>query len=136
MIADREVSGKAAELDALAMRYETAVIALPAERYAEAFCRFYSLSGRELKLVPFADGFHHALQQVSGDDVWQPIAAQTERLFGLPNRVTVPKNDRERKRIIRGLEGPNGLGPFFFAFDLMFCEYDGFTLCFLSGSNN
>lgn len=28
------------------------------------------------------------------------------------------------------------LAPFFFVFDLMFCEYEGFTLCFLSGSNN
>lgn len=38
--------------------------------------------------------------------------------------------------IIDELEGPDGLAPFFFFFDLMFCEYDDFTLCFMSGSNN
>ena len=34
------------------------------------------------------------------------------------------------------LEGPDGLSPFFFVFDLMFCEYGEYTLCFISGSNN
>ena len=39
-------------------------------------------------------------------------------------------------RIIDELEGPDGLTPFFFVFDVVFAEYEDFILCFINGSNN
>ncbi len=133
MAQDQDVSAKTGLLDRLSMRYETSVQALPAGNYLEAFCDFYQIRDRNLKLVPSPDGFHGTLREVSGYDVWRPIAEETERLFGLPDRVTVFEDDRALRD---ELEGPDGLGPFFFIFDLIFCEYGGFTLCFISGSNN
>lgn len=120
-------------LNEVAMQYETAVIALPAEDYLEAFCRFHEIGNADLQLAPAPDGFEETLREVSGYDVWHPIAAETERLFGLPKRITVPADVGP---FVDALEGEDGLGPFFFVFDLMFCEYDELTLCFLSGSNN
>ena len=120
-------------LNEIAMQYETAVIALPKQDYLAAFCRFYEIGNANLRLTPAPDGFCETLREVSGYDVWQPIAAETERLFGLPKRVTVPEDVGP---FVDALEGEDGLGPFFFVFDLMFCEYDELTLCFLSGSNN
>ena len=133
MIADPTLNEKAAALDELAMLYETAVTIFPAADYAAEFCRFFAVKARGLKLIPAPNGFFDALKEVCGDDGWQPIAQKTESLFGLPKRVTVFENDAAVKE---ELEGPDGLGPFFFIFDLMFCEYDGFTLCFISGTNN
>ena len=133
MIADQTLSEKAAALDALAMQYETAVTIFPAADYAAEFCRFFEVKAHGLKLIPSPNGFYDALKEVSGDDVWQPIAQKTEVLFGLPKRVTVFENDAA---IRNALEGDDGMGPFCFIFDLMFCEYDSFTLCFISGTNN
>lgn len=133
MPADPVIEQKTALLDQLAQRYETSVTAFPAGDYLRAFCDFYEIKGRDLKLIPAPEGFHAALRELSGDDVWQPIARETERLFGPPRRVTVFEDD---KALRDELEGPEGLAPFFFVFDLMFCEYEGFTLSFLSGTNN
>ena len=133
MTADRDAKGKAEQLNHLAMQYETSVIALPQDDYLEEFCRFYEIRNRDFQLVPSPDGFRETLREVSGYDVWEPIAEKTESLFGIPKRVMILEDDTALKD---ELEGPDGLGPFFFIFDEMFCEYDGFTLCFISGSNN
>jgi hypothetical protein len=133
MHTDPSVEKRAAQLDRLAMRYETSVLALPSNDYLGAFYDFFEIKSREQACVPVREGFHGALREVSGSDVWQPIAEETERLFGLPVRVTALADlDSLRDE----MDGPEGLGPFFFLFDLMFCEYEGFTLCFLSGTNN
>ena len=129
-----DCAGKKTErLIELAMRYETAVLLLPEDNYAKTFFDFYEIKNRDAKTIPAPDGFYETLKEVCGDDVWQPIAEKTESLFGLPKRVAVFENDAAWKD---ELEGPDGLGPFFFIFGVMFCEYDGFTLCFISGSNN
>ena len=133
MAPDHGLAEKAAQLDQLTMRYETAVIRLPAQGYLEAFREHYEIRHVNAALIPSPDSFRETLKEVSGDDVWQPIAAETEKLFGVPKRVMILEDGRP---VTDALEGPDGLGPFFFIFDLMFCEYDGFTLCFISGSNN
>ena len=38
--------------------------------------------------------------------------------------------------LCEALGGRRGLSPFFFVFDMMFCEYPECTLCFMSGTNN
>ena len=133
MSADPELFRKAAELDELAMRYETAVQPLLAEDYVKEFYDFYRIRDRKRKLIPSEDIFEQALMEVSGYDVWRPIAEETERLFGLPKRVMVFDDDNALRE---ELGGRKGLGPFFFHFGIMFCEYEGFTLCFISGTNN
>lgn len=130
---DPDVREKAALLDELAMRYETAVQVLPGAGYLEAFLDFYEVKNRGQRLVPAEGSFREALREVCGDEVWEPIARQTEALFGTPERVTVFEDDAALRD---ELEGPEGLGPFFFLFDLVFCEYGPFTLCFISGTNN
>ena len=133
MTADRNINEKAELLNGLTTRYGTAVTVLPAEGWAEAFCDFYEIKNRDLKAVPSPDGFCGTLREVCGYDVWQPIAERTESLFGLPRRVAVFEDDAALRE---EMEGPDGLGPFFFIFDMMFCEYDTFTLCFISGSDD
>ena len=111
-----------------------AVRSLPADHYLEVFCEFFEIKNRNLTLIPSSyGGFHETLREVAGYDVWQPIAEKTESLFGLPKRVTLFEDDAE---LLSELEGPDGLAPFFFVFDLMFCEYEDFVLCFISGTNN
>ena len=73
------------------------------------------------------------LREVNGYDVWKPVAELTESLFGQPRRVMVFEDDSALKD---ELEGPDGLGPFFFIFDLMLFEYGGHTLCFISVAND
>ena len=99
----------------------------------EEFYDFYEIKNRKAKLVPSTEGFEETLKNVSGEYSWEAIAEKTESLFGLPVRVTVFDND---EKLREELEGPEGLAPFFFVFDLMFCEYGEYTLCFISGSNN
>ena len=130
---DPSVLEKTALLNELAMRYEIAVQALPGAGYLGAFLDFYAVKNRRQRLVPIDGTFREALREVCGDDVWEPIARQTEALFGTPERVTVFEDDGA---LLDELEGPEGLGPFFFLFGLMFCEYGSFTLCFISGTNN
>ena len=121
------------QLDEFAMSYETAVIPFSPGDYLTEFYDFYRIKGRKPTLLPAADSFYEALRQVSGDRVWKPIAEKTESLFGLPSRVMVFDDDA---RLREALGGRRGLSPFFFVFGLMFCEFEGFTLCFLSGTNN
>ena len=133
MIADKDWKAKLKLLDDLAMRYEVAVKPLYEEDYLKEFYDFYEIKNRRAKLVPAEEGFEETLKNVSGEDSWEAIAEKTESLFGLPVRVTVFDNNAKLRE---ELEGPEGLSPFFFVFDLMFCEYREYTLCFISGSNN
>ncbi len=130
---NQSVPEKIELLDKLAMEYEISVQAFGAEDYLREFYGFYEIKNRDHRLIPSPDTFYETLKEVSGDDVWEPIAKKTESLFGAPARVTVFED-------ITGLrdelEGPDGLAPFFSVFDLMFCEYEDFTLCYISGSNN
>ena len=133
MLTDKELSNRIETLDDLAMKYETAVQAFKSVDYLKEFYDFYEIQNRDHKLVPSPYPFSEALKELSGDDVWEKIAAKTVCLFGEPKRITVFDDYKE---VIDELEGENGLAPFFFVLDLMFCEYDGFTLLFISGTNN
>lgn len=130
---DAAVLMKVHTLDELTMKLEVAVQAFSAENYLREFYDFYEINHKNAKLVPSALSFHEALRELCGDDAWHQIAEETERLFGTPERVTVFDDDRTLRD---ELEDPDGLAPFFFVFDLLFCEYEGFTLCFISGTNN
>ena len=133
MIADKDWKAKLKLLDDLAMRYEVAVKPLYEEDYLKEFQDFYEIKNRRAKLVPAEEGFEETLKNVSGEDSCEAVAEKTKSLFGLPVRVTVFENN---VKLREELEGPDGLSPFFFVFDLMFCEYGEYTLCFISGSNN
>ena len=124
---------KCSRLDKLSMDYETSVQLLPGSGYLEAFWDFYEIKNRTQSLIPAEGDFREALRELSGDDVWEPIAKLTEALFGAPERVLVFEDNAALRN---ELEGPEGFGPFFFIFDLMFCEYGDYTLCFISGTNN
>lgn len=130
---DNDVRKKAGILDDLTMKYEVAVQALFEKDYLKEFCDFYEIKNRSAKLIDSPDPWHDALKELSGDDVWRHIAGDTEYLFGEPDRVRIFD---DVGKLTDELEGPDGLAPFFFVFDIMFCEYDGFTLCFMSGTNN
>ena len=134
MTNDRAILEKACALDTFAMEYETAVYALRAGDYlADFYDTFRVRKNRSCRLIPHPETtFRDALRELSGESVWLPIAEETERLFGTPSRVTALENDGELREEL----GPRGYAPFFFVFDVMFCEYDAFTLCFFSGTNN
>ncbi len=133
MIADKEWKANLKLLNDLAMRYEVAVKPLYEEDYLKEFYDFYEIKNRRSKLVSAVEGFEETLKNVSGECCWETIAEKTKSLFGLPLRVTVFDDDTKLKE---ELEGPDGLAPFFFVFDMMFCEYGEYTLCFISGSYN
>jgi len=128
-----DIGNQIEALNELTMVYEVSVQALSTEDYLTEFYDFYEINNRESHLIPSPGSFHDTLKEVCGDDVWRRIAEYTEYLFGEPKRVTVFDDVRT---VIDQLEGEDGLAPFFFVFDLMFCEYEGFTLCFISGTNN
>ena len=117
----------------LAMGYEVAVIPFFEEDYLEEFLDFYEIKTRDLELIPEEGSFDEALRGVSGEYRWEAIAEEAKRLFGLPDRIMVFEDMTNLKE---ELEGPDGLAPFFFVFGLMFCEYEGYTLCYMSGTNN
>ena len=135
MIKNHNTVKKAHLLDEVSMFYETFVLVLPADNYPERFYDFYRFKNRNHKLITSPDSFHDTLKEVSGYDRWQPIAEKTESLFGFPKRVTVFEDVAP---VVNQLEGKRGRGPgpFFFIFDLMFCEYEDYALCFISGTNN
>lgn len=124
---------KCSRLDKLSMYYETSVQLLPGSGWLEAFWDFYEIKNRTQRLIPAEGDLREALRELCGDDVWEPIARLTEELFGLPERVLVFEDDAALRD---ELEGPDGLGPLFFFFGILFCEYGSFTLCFISGTNN
>ena len=122
-------------LEELAMGYEVAVFPLFAQDYLQEFYDWFRIRDRDrrAKLIPSEEGFEASLKAVSGEYRWEAIAEMAKRLYGLPSRVMVFDDDR---RLRDALGGPRGLSSFFFVFDMMFCEYGDFTLCFLSGTNN
>lgn len=130
-----EIAEKTKRLNELAMRYETAVLDFPKEGYLDAFYRFYEMKDRSRELAPSELCFLETLQETVGTDSAGPVAAETERLFGMPKRVLVFEDPKPVAEELEG-EGGQGPGPFFFIFDLMFCEFKDCTLCFISGSNN
>jgi len=121
-------------LHVLAMEYEVAVIPLFEEDYLNEFYDFYEIKNRKLKLAPSEGDFNESLKNLSGEYRWESIAGKAKSLFGLPARMMVFDGDTGGLRDKLG--GCKGLSPFFFVFDLLFCEYGGFTLCFICGSNN
>ncbi len=133
MIADKNWFDELDQLDDLSMGYEVAVIPLFAEDYLKEYYDFYKIKNRKPKLIPSEEDFDGALREVSGEYRWEAIAEKAKSLYGLPTRVMVFDDDTQLRE---SLGGRRGLSPFFFVFGMMFCEYEGFTLCFLSGSNN
>lgn len=115
------------------MKYEVSVHAFSADGYLNEFYDFYEIRDRSHALAASLDSFREALKELCGDDVWLVIAEQTEALFGEPKLVEVFENS---SAVIDELEGADGLAPFFFVFGLLFCVFDGFVLCFISGTNN
>ena len=116
-----------------AMEQGTAVIPLFHEDFITEFYDFYRVRNRNGKVKPLPEGFVLGLREVCGVPYGDVIAEKAEELFGMPGRVTTFEDVKEVKE---ELEGPRGLAPFFFVFDILFAEYDGFTLCFISGSND
>lgn len=130
---DEILSEKVRLLDELAMEKEVCVQAFDIENYLTEFYDFYEIKNRKQSLIRSPKNFDMTLKELAGDEVWLPIAESAESLFGEPERVMIFD---DYSALIGELEGEDGLGPFFFVFDIMFCEYDGFALCFISGTNN
>ena len=135
MIADKDWKDKLRLLDDLAMVYEVAVIPLYEKDYLTEFYDFYRIRNRSWKLVPSELGFEDSLREVSGEYRWEEIAEKAKAYFGLPVRI-MGFEDGAPSDLREALGGRRGLSPFFFVFDMMFCEYEGFTLCYMSGTNN
>ena len=135
MIADKDWKDKLRLLDDLAMVYEVAVIPLYEKDYLTEFYDFYRIRNRSGKLVPSELGFEDSLREVSGEYRWEEIAEMAKELYGLPKRIMGFENGAPSD-LREALGGRRGLSPFFFVFDMMFCEYEGFTLCYMSGTNN
>ncbi len=135
MIADKDWKEKLGLLDDLSMGYEVAVIPLYEEDYLAEFYDFYRIRNRDGRLVPSELGFEDSLREVSGEYRWEEIAEKAKAYFGLPMRI-MGFEDGAPSDLREALGGRRGLSPFFFVFDMMFCEYEGFTLCYMSGTNN
>lgn len=128
------ISKKTDELDELAMALETAVIDLASDDYLNDFFNFYRIKNKGHKLIPSEEGFETELSWLCSTNRYRPVYEKAIELFGEPERVM---RFEDEKPVLDELEnGGKGPGPFFFIFDLIFCEYDGFVLCFISGSNN
>lgn len=132
MSIDDIIRSKVGILDGIAMKYEVSAQAFCADNYAEEFFGFYELKDRDHRIVPSPLSFNEALRELCGG-AWQPIAEKAAELFGEPSGITVFDDPGA---VIKELEDPEGLALFFYVFDIMFCRYDGFVLCFISGSNN
>lgn len=128
-----EVLEKIWQLGELTMENEVAVIPFSSGDYLNEFYRFYNIINRDQKLVPASDSFYEELKEIETYDTWREIIAQIKSNFGVPSGIKVFEN---LPALIKELEGPFGFAPFFFVDDLFFCEYEGFTLCFISGTNN
>lgn len=128
-----EVLEKIWQLGELTMENEVAVIPFSSGDYLNEFYRFYNIINRDQKLVPASDSFYEELKEIEIYDTWREIIAQIKSEFGVPTGIKVFENP---PALINELEGPLGFAPFFFVDDLFFCEYEGFTLCFISGTNN
>ena len=120
-------------LDDFTMEYGVAVLPLFEADCLKEFYDFYEIKNRKPKLIPYGEDFQAAMVDMCGEPRGPLIAGKTEALFGLPKRIMAFDDDAKLRN---RLGGRKGLSPFFFVFDLMFFEYDRFTLCFLYGSND
>lgn len=130
---DDTVMNKIEILNALTMKDEVSVQAFSADGYLQEFYDFYEINKRDQQLTAFDGTFGDAMREVFGDAVYITIADQTRYLFGEPKCVMIFDDPAA---VIGEMEGEEDLAPFYIVFDLMFCVYDGFTLCFISGTNN
>lgn len=130
---DDAVMNKIEILNALTMKDEVSVRAFSADGWLQEFYDFYGINKRDQQPTAFDGTFGDAMREVFGDAVSITVAEQTRYLFGEPKCVMIFDDPAA---VIGELEGEEGLAPFYIVFDLMFCEYDGFTLCFMSGTNN
>ena len=133
MIGDDKWFDKLDLLNETAMGYEVGVTPLFEADYLKEFYDFFEIKDRSPRLIQSEDDFAESLRNLSGEYRWEASAEKTEELFGLPYRITFFDDITGLKE---ELGGPNGLSSFFFVFDIMFCEYEGFTLCFICGTNN
>lgn len=133
-LTEESPKGKAILLDDFAMYFGTSVHYLDADDYLEEFYQLFFFKNREQKLVPWEESFQEAFMELCGTHGGKEIADKTESLFGLPKRIMVFEDTTS---VVEELEASSdGWGPFYSVFDLMFCEYEGFTLCFVVGSND
>ena len=130
-----QLFNKAEELDKLAMLYEVSVSPFFEKDYLTEFYDFYRIRNRKAKLIPSEKDLDGSLRDLSGEYRWKEIAEKTKSLFGLPERIMVFSID-DLEHLKDELGGRRGCSGFFFVFDVMFCEYDGYTLCFICGTNN
>ena len=133
MIRDEKWKPEYDALHDLAMAHEVAVVPMFEQDYLTEFYDFYRIRDRSAKLIPVQAGFDEAMKDLCGEYHWEEIAQKTKGLFGLPRRITAFDNMEKLKD---ELGGPGGLSSFFFVFDVMFCEYEAQTLCFICGTNN
>ena len=135
MVDQEAVREKVDALEELAMGYGTAVFELFAEDYLTEFYDLFRIRDRSPKLIPFEVSFREALRLSCGEGRFEAVAETAERLFGLPKRI-MTFSEPDQKALTERLGGRRGRAPFFFVFDLLFCEYEGFALCFIPGSND
>ena len=120
-------------LNEYAMDYEVTVVPFFSDNYLIEFYRFYKIKNRTRRLNASRQDFYKSMEDFCGSSRAEGIAERTKGLFGMPKAI---RFFEEGSGITDELEGPKGLAPFFFVFDLLFLEYDGFTLCLLFGTNN
>ena len=132
---EREWDPRWSELNAFAMEREISVTPFTDPDWLEAFYDFFEIRKKNRRFAPVPTGtdLYGGMTDLAGEEAGRAVAAETERLFGLPLRLTRFEDAQE---LMDELSGPRGLAPFFFVFDALFCEYEGFTLCFLCGTNN
>lgn len=128
-----ELIRKTEDFNEFSMQYEVYAHVLKNTDYLVEFFDFYEICDREHSLIESTESFNDLMRNLAGDDVFLKIIEKSEALFGTFLSLKVFDDD---EKIKEELEGPDGLSIFFFVFDLFFCEYDGFTILFISGTNN
>ncbi len=133
--AEREWDPRWSELDGFAMVREVSVTPFTGGDWLEAFYDFFEIRKKNRRFAPVPTGrdLYGSMEDLAGEEAGRAVAAETERLFGLPLALTRFEDDGDLRE---ELSGPRGLARFFFVFDILFCEYEGFTLCFICGTNN
>lgn len=135
MIDKEKLFDKVDILNEVSMGYEVSVIPFFEKDYMKEFYDFYEIKNRAPKPVPLEEDFDECIKLLSGEYRWEEIAEKVKSLFGLPKRSLFFEEDGILA-LRDELDGPDGLAPFFFVFDIMFCEYDDYTLCYICGTNN
>lgn len=137
MTAEKErIFDRTDALNEISMVYEVHVVPLFKADYLKEFYDFFRVRTRKAKLLLSEGGFDDALKELAGEYRWEETAGKTKELFGPPARVTAFAEDESFYKLREELGGRRGCSGFFFVFDVMFCEYEGFTLCYICGTNN